>query len=72
MRESFFWVLVFAGHMAAYTLLAMLLVLPLGLNGFWCGYVGWGIVLAMLLLEMDPETRDALKRWAIRRGGPNE
>ena len=69
MRESFFWPLVLAEYIAAFTVLAMILSISLGLDGFWAGFIGWAIVLALLVPELDQETRESLKRWALRRGG---
>ena len=65
-RESLFWVGVLAEYMIAFSVLAFILSLPLGGTGFWSGYLGWAIVLPLVISEMDDETRNAIKRWATR------
>ena len=65
MKESLFWFGVLAAYLAAFSVLAFLFALTLGVNGVLSGYLGWVLVLALLIPELDQETRDALKRWAV-------
>lgn len=67
--DSLYWYRVFAAHLIAFSIVAMCIALPFGGNGFLSGYIGWAVVLSMLMFQMDDETRDALKRWAVRKGG---
>lgn len=66
-KESWFWFRVVVGYMIAFSILAFIIALPLGFTGFWSGYIGWSIVLMLLLPELDDKTRDALKEWALRK-----
>ena len=58
--------LVFVSHLIAFSVLAFILSLPLGATGFWSGYIGWAIVLPLVINEMDDETKEALKKWATK------
>lgn len=66
-KESWFWIRVVVGHMIAFSILAFIIALPLGFTGFLSGYIGWPIVLMLLLPELDDETKDALKKWTLKR-----
>ena len=66
-KESWFWFRVVVGYMIAFSILAFIIALPLGFTGFLSGYIGWPIVLMLLLPEMDDETKDALKKWTLKR-----
>lgn len=66
-KESWFWFRVVVGHMIAFSILAFIIALPLGFTGFLSGYIGWPIVLMLLLPELDDETKDALKKWTLKR-----
>lgn len=65
-RESLFWFGVLAEYLIAFTVLAFILSLAFGCTGYFSGYVGWGIVIPLVLQEMDEETKDAIKKWTIR------
>ena len=65
--ESLFWVKVWGGYLIAFSILALCIALPFGATGFWSGYVGWAVLLTLLLSDMDDETKEALKRWATRK-----
>ena len=58
--------LVFVGHLIAFSVLAFIISLPLGATGFWSGYIGWAIVIPLVINEMDTETKEALKKWATK------
>ena len=66
-KESWFWFRVVVGYMIAFSILAFIIALPLGFTGFLSGYIGWPIVLMLLLSEMDDETKGALKKWTLKR-----
>ncbi len=65
--EAFFWIKVWGSHLIAFSILALCIALPFGFTGFLSGYVGWAVVLTMLLVDMDEETKEALKRWATKK-----
>lgn len=65
--KSLYWYRVFVSHLIAFTIVAACIALPFGSNGFLSGYIGWAAILSMLMLQMDDETRDALKKWASKR-----
>ena len=71
-KESWFWFRVVVGYMIAFSILAFIIALPLGFTGFLSGYIGWPIVLMLLLPEMDDETKDALKKWTLKRKDGDE
>ena len=64
--------MVYVSHILAFSILAFIIALPLGFTGFWSGYVGWAIVLPLIVNEMDDDTKAALKKWATKGGGHNE
>ena len=66
-KESLFWIRVVAEYMIAFSILAFIIALPLGFTGFLSGYIGWTIVLMLLLPELDEETKSALKKWALKK-----
>lgn len=65
--EAFFWVKVWGSHLIAFSILALCIALPFGFTGFLSGYVGWAVLLTLLLSDMDDETKEALKRWATKK-----
>ena len=66
-KESWFWFRVFFSYLIAFSVLACCIVLPFGCAGFLSGYIGWALVLSMLMIDMDEETKNALKKWAVRK-----
>ena len=69
-KESFFWIRVFIGYMLAFSILVFMITIAFGLDGYLAGFVGWPVVLALFMLELDDETKDALKRWvSTKKGG---
>ena len=66
-KESLFWIRVVGEYLIAFSILALCIALPFGFTGFWSGYVGWAIVLTLLLSDMDEETKNALKKWALKK-----
>ena len=68
--KKFRWIGILYSHIIAFSILAFILTVPLGFTGFLSGYVGWAIVLPLVINEMDGETKEALKKWAtMRKGG---
>ena len=66
---SLYWVRVFFAYLIAFSILAFIVSMPLGAVGFWSGYIGWPILLSMFVLELDSDTKEALKKWASTRKG---
>ena len=66
-KESLFWIRVVVEYVIAFSVLAFIIALPLGFTGVLSGYIGWSIVLMLLLPELDDETKDALKKWALQK-----
>ena len=62
---SLFWIRVFFGYLIAFSFIALSISLPFGFTGFWSGYVGWSVVLTLIVSGLDKETKDALKKWAL-------
>ena len=47
-----------------------MITIAFNLDGYLAGFVGWPVVLALFMLELDDETKDALKRWvSTKKGG---
>ena len=65
--EAFFWIKVWGSYLIAFSFLALCIALPFGFAGFLSGYIGWAVVLTLLLVNMDEETKEALKRWATKK-----
>ena len=65
-RETLYWFGILAENLIAFSVLAFILSLAFGCTGYFSGYVGWAIIIPLILQEMDEETKDALKRWATR------
>ena len=64
--KKFRWFMVYLSNMIAFSILAFIISLPLGFTGFLSGYVGWAIVVPLVISEMDEETKEALKKWATK------
>lgn len=69
--DSLFWIRVFGGYIIAFSILALCISLPCGFVGFWSGYIGWAVILSLFVSGLDKETKEALKKWAMKKGGEN-
>ena len=64
--KKFRWFRVYLSYIIAFSILAFCITLPLGITGFASGYIGWAIMLPMIISEMDDDAKEAIKKWATK------
>ena len=69
--KKFRWICVYFSNVIAFSVLAFCITLPIGITGFWSGYIGWAIMLPLIVSEMDDEAKEAIKKWLLKKKEAN-